>query len=366
MLFSILSGVIPAFAQGEIITVYDKNGTQVYCENSNCINSVSLYISSDEQYSIVLSSGNFTAGYIPLGSNTSIVAQKDTFITAEQNHIFYNTGLAKGYSSLKNVTISGGEWTAGSTGAAYTMMRFLHADGIKIENAVMYGNYSCHLLEFIACQNVKVKNCTLMDKGKTVKNSVEECIQLDVASYTTAPFAYSDKNSPYYDSTPCRNVTVSGCKIVGSRGLCANYAKNEPDKCKKYHYNINIIDCNIEGKTSEAVALFNSAKITVKNCTLVTRRKDNTAYSCGLNIQMLNKKAGNLNPADYAVNLISNTIKGGRQAVCMYSHVGGKWGKTTLKSNKLYCRSGKANAYKIDCKTVKSINSKGNKCYIWK
>ncbi len=356
-----------AYADGEKIEVFNANNEIVYSEFTNRIDDVKSYISSDDSYRIVISAGNFTAGYIQLGSNTEITAQNNTNITAAvNNHIFYNQGLAKGYSSLENVKITGGVWTATSKKSkSYTLMRFLHAKNITITNCRMYGNYTCHLIELIACSDVIISGCTLYDKGSTVKNSVEEPLQIDICTKTTAPSAYKNKKSKYYDAAPCRNISIDNCKIRGSRGICANYAKSEAAKCRNYHCNITITNCKIEGKTAEAVALFNTAKITVKNNTIITRRKGNNAYSCGLNIQMLNKKASNLSTSKYPVNISSNIIKGGRQAVCMYTHVGGKWGKTTLKNNKLYCRNGKKNAYKIDKKTVKSLSSKGNKLYKW-
>lgn len=370
-LLSILASIFAlpsvAYADAEKIEVLNANNEVVYSEFTDKLDDVKGYISSDDTYRIVLSSGNFTAGYIQLGSNTEITAQNDTNITAVvNNHIFYNPGFAKGYASLENVKISGGVWTSTTKkSSAYTLMRFLHAKNITISDCKMYGNYTCHLIELIGCSDVTISGCTLYDMGSTVKDSVEEPLQIDMCTQTTAPNAYKDKKSKYYDATPCRNIKIDHCNIRGSRGVCANFAKNESTKCKNYHYNISITNCNIEGKTAEAIALFNTAKITVKNNTIVTRRTGNTAYSCGLNIQMMNKKASNLSPSKYPVNISSNTIKGGRQAVCMYTHVGGKWGKTTLKNNKLYCRNGKKNAYKIDKKTVISLSSKGNKLYKW-
>jgi hypothetical protein len=61
--------------------------------------------------------------------------------------------------------------------------------------------------------------------------------------------------------------------------------------------------------------------------------------------------------------ITGNTIKGGRQAVQVYSHTSSKFGYVTVTGNKLYCRKGAQNALKAGKAQTVSLNAAGNNTY---
>ena len=154
------------------------------------------------------------------------------------------------------------------------MMRISYASNISINNATVYTNYKGHGIELISCSNVVVNNCTLKAQGKCSKTCVEEQLQIDLSSPTTAPGLYR-LSKKLCNGTPCKNITVKNCTIQGARGICANFAgagtESKYRKARNYHSNITIENCNVTGISAEAIALFNTKSATVKNCRITTK-----------------------------------------------------------------------------------------------
>lgn len=200
--------------------------------------------------------------YLRPGNNTTINAGKHT-ITSDKG-VIINDPTAASYTNFKNLTINGGIWkNSSSSGLAGTMMRISYASNISINNATVYTNYKGHGIELISCSNVVVNNCTLKAQGKCSKTCVEEQLQIDLSSPTTAPGLYR-LSKKLCNGTPCKNITVKNCTIQGARGICANFAGagNEAKyrKARNYHSNITIENCNVTGISAEAIALFNIKK----------------------------------------------------------------------------------------------------------
>lgn len=115
--------------------------------------------------------------------------------------------------TLKILQLTAGIWkNSSSSGLAGTMMRISYASNISINNATVYTNYKGHGIELISCSNVVVNNCTLKAQGKCSKTCVEEQLQIDLSSPTTAPGLYR-LSKKLCNGTPCKNITVKNCTI---------------------------------------------------------------------------------------------------------------------------------------------------------
>lgn len=69
------------------------------------------------------------------------------------------------------------------------MMRFAHGKNLTFDGVNIDTNYQGHGLELIACKDCVVKNCKILAKNNKTKNkmSVEEALQIDIATPLTAP-----------------------------------------------------------------------------------------------------------------------------------------------------------------------------------
>lgn len=295
-------------------------------------------------------------------SNQSITATGATIIS--KSGAFRNRPTKTNYKSIKNFTVDGGTWKyIDKDGFKKSFIQFSHGSNITIKNATVYCNYAGHAIELVACKNVLIDNCVIKALGKCKSNSVEEQIQIDVATSKTAP-TIGDYGKKFVKGQTCQNITVSNCTITGARGVCANFAKGT-SYTDKFHKNIVIKNNKITGVSAEAVALFNVVGATVENNTIVTKSKrTSTAYSVGLHIAMFGKAPSSMNKATFKVN--NNTIKGGRQGFFVYSHSSSKFGKIIAKKNKCYAKAGKDKALVIHQNSIKKKTLSKNKTYKWK
>lgn len=349
---------------------YDENGNINFIRQKTANyngKSLASLVKNNSKKTIILPKGTLNIDCaLEVGDNTTIIAEGTTVYMTNPNKLIVNNKVDKtGYASTKNVTIKGGTWKIKDNEKAKrstSTFRFAHASNINLLGCKIDTNYRSHAVELIACKNVTVDNCTLLAYGKQRKNSLEEALQIDLATKATAP-NIAKRGSKYVKGQTCYNITVKNSTIRGSRGICANKTTTQKNKyIKKYHRNVTIINNNIIGTTSEAVALHNTAGMRVENNTITSKGKRlNSVYSIGLNIASFGK---NNITRKYSNVIKNNTIKGGRQALLIYSYKGNKYGKTTIMNNKLYSKKGKKNAKKIKgcTKTVQ----KGNKLYKWR
>lgn len=297
-----------------------------------------------------------------IGDNKTIIANDCTIIqTKKTAPLILHEIDQTNFKSLRNVTVIGGTWkTVGNS--ANVGFRFAHASNITLDGCSVPVNYQAHGISIIACKDVTVKNCTVLASGKATDTSLEEAIQIDVATAATAPVC-AESGKQFAKGQTCENITIKNCTLRGSRGLCCNFTRTENNKyVNKFHKNIKIIGNTITGTSAQSLTLHNTVGFTVKGNTLITKNKRyDTTYSDGLNITMLGTYASS---AKYKNSIVNNTIKGGRFSLYIGSITDSRFGPTTIRSNKLYCRKGAANALKVG-QCTKLIKSK-NKTYTWK
>ena len=299
------------------------------------------------------------------GSNTTIIATgTHVFQTDNQKNVIMHEPVSTDYKSLTNVKIKGGTWEIKDNKKqlrATSTFRFNFASGITLDGCTVLTNYKSHAVELIACKNIKVKGCKLIAKGKTISDSLEEALQIDISTKATAP-SVAPYGAKFVKGQTCSDITVQNCTISGSRGLCANKTDTQGEKyLGKYHRNIKVIGCTITGMTSEAVALHNAVGLTVKNNTIISKgKRTDTVYTIGLNIETFKKNAIS---SKYRNTITGNTIKGGLHGLYIGAVAGNKFGPTTVKNNKIYCKKGKKNALSVNDCSKKSV--KGNKLYKW-
>jgi len=296
-----------------------------------------------------------------LGSNMSIEAEGATIIC--EKPIAFNIPEKTDYKAAADISINGGIWKSEAEGYYASSFKFTHACNIKLTNMkIRAANLSGHSIELVACKNVVIDNCDIAGLGSS-DSMTEEAVQLDIASFVTAPFLRgipfrADLADKLYNKAGCKNITIKNSKIAGNRGVVANHTKNDGDAINSIHENITLTGNNITGLKGEGVALFNTKSATVKNNIIKSLRKGKSdAYTVGLHISTFsNDKA--LKKAEFKI--IGNTIRGGRQAVMVYSHSGIKFGKAVIEKNKLFCKAGKEFAIHAKEQSINKVVIKSN------
>lgn len=269
---------------------------------------------------------------------------------------------ATNYNSLKNVTIKGGKWVSTSKkGYTASSFHFTHAQNITLQDMdIRCSNYEGHSIELVACKNVTIKNCTVIPKGSPKSDSVEEQIQIDIATGTTFPRI---KGTKYANGATCSNIKILNCTVKGGRAVCANYAKNEPQYHKNYHSNITVKNCKLTGVTSEALALFNTVSATVSGNTIISKApRGRGNYASGLHFYVVGKNSAMSKKGKLVIS--KNTIKGATRALLVTAVSSASYGNIRVENNKLYCKSGKKDACLIDNRHKKLVYNK-NKDYKW-
>ena len=300
----------------------------------------------------------YISSWMSLDSNQTLNATGATLVC--DGACTRTFGYKTGYNSAKNVKIIGGKWISTIKGGyTQTSFSFSHANNITLKNMeILCTNAEGHAIEFVSCKDCIVSGCRIIAQGKSKKNSVEEMVQIDLATPRTAPFL----TKKYQNGLACKNISIIGNTITGNRAVCTNYAASEKKYKKKYHSNIVIKNNVLTGKTSEALAMFNTISATVSGNTIKTKSsRTGTAYSIGCHFALF----GNIKKASSGKIVVKNNkIYGGRQAFQIYSHTGSRYGSLKLTGNKLYCKKGAGNAIKIG--GVKKVKQSKNKTKKWK
>lgn len=305
-----------------------------------------------------------------VGSNKTINAKGATIIQHTDMPLIAHNCTKTDYKSLKNFTINGGTWTfkdISKAKKATSLLRFNHAKNITIKNATIDTNYVCHAVELIACKDVKITNCKMVAKGKQKNDKYAEPLQIDIATKATAP-SCAEYGKKFVQGQTCKNITVKNCTIKGSRGICTNKTDTEGGKwLKKHHVNVTITGCTVTGMATEALCLHNVAGVTVKNNKVYSKGSDDN-YNNGIYLASFGSFK---NLSSYKNVFSGNTVKGGKRAIYIATYRGGtykiekshQFGATTIKKNKLYAKSGAANA--LTAVGCKSVSKSGNKLYRW-
>lgn len=135
--------------------------------------------------------------------------------------IGYEDTNYKGYSGIHDVTIIGGcfDGNGDDLNCDVSMVRLGHGANLTFRNVTFKNAFKSHHMEFAACKDVLIENCTFTGyytNKKDVTNSANnEALQFDVM-HTEEHFP----KYPVFDDTPCKNITVTGCTFTDlQRGL---------------------------------------------------------------------------------------------------------------------------------------------------
>ena len=352
---------------GNVIASFDDKGQMIYHPQGDARHdsyAIKTLISNDEKKTLILPKGKtiYIDEMIDVGSNTTIIANGTKIVqTIDKKGIFENEIDGASYDAVKNVTIVGGTWLNSGNTQAHTMFRFAHGKNLRFEKVSIDTNYQSHAIELIACKDVVVDGCKLLAKNDKTKNktSVEEILQLDIATKTTAPGVYRDggQKKKYVNGQTCQNITVKNSVLRGSRGLCANFSPKEPAYLNKMHRNVTVTNCTITGTSAEGIALFNTAGFHVKNNKVTTNStRTSTPYATAIHAVLIGKLPL---AVKYSNEIVSNKAYGKYCAILTSSQKGSKYGTTTVKKNQGYALSA-SNAFKILCckKVTMSANGK--------
>lgn len=338
-----------------------QNGSSAGYINSNTLNTL---CNGDQRKTIVIPSGSRVelTNVVYLGSNTTIIADGATIVMlSEDKGIFANKPSAVNYRSLSNVKIQGGTWEITDKKNACSVMAFNHGSNLEINNVRILSNYESHAIELIAMKNVTVKNSTMKVQGKKKKNSVEEALQIDVATPTTAP-ALVPYGKKYVKGQTCKNIKILNNQIEGSRGVCANYCNTAGGKyVNKFHDNITIQGNTMVGYSAEGCTLYNTLRAVVKNNVIITySTRKNESYSVGLNIT-IQGKASKKKCNSSKIKAVNNTVYGYRQGIQVITRSSSRYKTVIVKKNKSYA-SLKKNAVVVSgSKNVKNTENQTGK-----
>ena len=367
LMTGLAGGMMPALyrvmAQETVVTAFEDQGSAK--KNRRALNAL---LEGDEKKEVTIESDIEIDTYLRPGSNTTIKAGDHTItVTGSSKGAILNEPDRTDYKAITNLTIEGGIWKVkDNSSGSQTIMRLAHGSDLTFKNVTIEDGYEDHAIELIACKDVKVTGCTLTAKGTCPDTCLEEQLQIDLADRYTAPGIYSlDKK--LCNGAPCRNITVSGCKISGARGICCNYAAKNPKnrKAKNYHSNITVKNCSLTGKSAEALVFFNTVSLKAEGNKITTKAPlSRGAYSIGLHVAYMDGTAPKAKKSN-KITIRKNTVKGGRQAVQVYSHNGRKFGTVTISKNKLYAKAGKSSALKADNSQVLKLKKSGNKLRSW-
>ena len=322
------------------------------------------WLRTEGEKTIVFPAGSTTKidTFLNVTNKTTIIATGATIIqTTDGRGILHHDVDEDNYKACENVTINGGVWKNAVNKSVNTMFRFCHATNVKLENMDIKLNYQGHGIEFIACKECEVVGCKVVAVNKSTKksNSVEEAIQIDIATPQTAPGVYkANGNAKFLKGQTCQDITVKNCVISGSRGLCCNAATNKSN----IHKNIVIQGNTITGYTAEGLMLLNTAGVTVKNNTVTCKSKRNDYYSDGIHMTFIAKTD---KAKGYKNVFEKNTVYGNYYGIDIVSKTGSMHGTITLKNNKVYSHKGKGYAIHLYKPAIKKLIMNNNKSGKW-
>ena len=323
-------------------------------------------LNNNKKYKIVFPAQRIeTDRGMTIGSNKTIVATGATIYQVNpQKQLINNKCTKLNYASIQNVSITGGKWEIADNAKMLrdtSTVRFNHGQNISLKNMTVMTNYRSHGIEVIACRNMTISGCRVLAEGTPSPTSLEEAVQIDLASPATAPTvaAFGDK---YVQGQTCYNITVENCTIRGARGLCCNKTATENKRFYNcYHRNIVVRGNDITGVTSEALCMHNTYGVSVENNKIVSKgSRVNTTYSIGINVASF----GNVNCTSMRNVISGNTVYGGLYGICVRAQEGSTtFGATYVKNNTIYCKKGTKNCKYV--RNCKSYTATGNKIYKW-
>lgn len=294
-----------------------------------------------------------------VGNNKTIIANNCTIVqTTDKSPVMLCQVKRTNYKNLENLVVQGGTWKT-KTGNENITFRFEHANNLKFKNCKIYTHYNAHGIELIACKNVIINSCQVLAVNKHASStSLEEAIQLDVATTRTAPSV----GTKFANGAACQNIKINKCTVKGSRGICANRCVDDANKSIQMHTNIKVINSDITGTSSEALVLHNAVGYKVIGNKIVTENtRYSTPYSNGINVEIFGYSSIS---SKYSNTISSNKIYGAKNSIHIATNTSSKYGTTTVSGNKLYSKMG-AGSTMVLSGGNKFIN-KNNSSYTWK
>lgn len=169
---------------------------------------------SDASLTVRVPAGSYTLNNVlAIYSNTTLIMNGvtlkrttgQTMLRLRRASEWKNAGGYAGYSGGNNIHIQGGTWDGNGTDDAIILIG--HAQNISLEGCT-FTSSAKHEVEFGACKNVVVRNCTFKNYTGSKWNSSSnvEALQFDATQED-----HFSKNYIPMDRTVCTNVTVEGC-----------------------------------------------------------------------------------------------------------------------------------------------------------
>lgn len=209
---------------------------------------------------ITLPSGKYKLNKgLHIYSNTNLVLQDDTVLTKTfEDGNMLKCGVKEeynyGYDGYENITVEGGIWNENYCGESCGM-RFAHCKNVTLKNVIIKKNKNSHHIEIAAAKDFKVIDCTFTGYKRS-NGGDGMAFQIDTMHNTT-----HFKDYYYYDDTPCKNVTVSGCTFDSVYSGVGTYS----GVIGSYFDNIVIKNNTFAGIKDKAIAAFNYVNSKIEN-----------------------------------------------------------------------------------------------------
>lgn len=246
-------------------------------------------------------------------SNTTIIADPNAKIY--KNHhkgAMITNDLSKdkgGYDTSVNITIIGGIWDSSKIAdkkKGTESFRFIHADGVTIENATVCNvPENSHLITFAGVKDGLIKDCTLYGYAGS---KPKEAIQLDIVhDRTRVPSMQAP--SIRYDDLPCNGIKITGCEIYNFPRAIGSHTSIKG----VFHKNIEITKNNLHDLREAAIKLYNYQNTLVSENTIHNTAVGVLTYtyiSNGKNhyLEALKRTKKEPLPTDYNIQIKNNTI----------------------------------------------------------
>lgn len=181
-------------------------------------------------------------------SNTTVVAYGCTFNRgAAINNLIRNDadGTTGGYGANSGITLLGGTWDgqySSFSGTACSLMAFGHCTNVTVRDAAFQNTTAWHFVEFNACKDGVVDNCTFAG-GAEQSLTTQEAVQID-AAIDAGAFPWFGP----YDNTPCLGITVSNSRF----GSCGSGVGTHSDPASA-HQDIKILNNTFDDCYFDAV-----------------------------------------------------------------------------------------------------------------
>lgn len=181
-----------------------------------------------------------------------------------------STDSSNGYDGFKNISIIGSASSYGTldgNGVSTSILRFAHAQNIKLQYLTFTNVTKAHHMEFAGSKDVVIDNCKFT--GFLPENCLDatnyEAIQLDILN------EQHFGNYGNYDNTVCKDVTITNNVFeTVNRGVGSHSGE-----VGRYFTNINISNNTFNNVTGYAIVTTNYIGATISN---------NTINNCGAGI----------------------------------------------------------------------------------